>query len=47
MLQAPADFVVDNMIAAIDADDNGVIDAGEFSHLLANMEREHGMIRFD
>lgn len=44
----PADFVVDDMIAAIDADDNGVIDQGEFSHLLAEMEREHGsLIRFD
>lgn len=36
----PADFVVDDMIASIDKDDNGVIDHGEFSFLLAQMERE-------
>jgi hypothetical protein len=44
----PADFVIDDMIAVVDADENGVIDPGEFSHLLAEMEREHGkLIRFD
>jgi hypothetical protein len=43
----PADFVVDDMIAAIDTDENGVIDPGEFSHLLAVMEREHGVLKFD
>ena len=43
----PAGFVVDNMIAAIDNDCNGVIDPGEFSHLLADMERQHGLFRFD
>lgn len=43
----PAEFVVDNMIAAIDEDGNGVIDPGEFSHLLADIERQHGLIRFD
>ncbi|KAL3923731.1 MAG: hypothetical protein SGILL_001481 [Bacillariaceae sp.] len=37
----PMDFVVDDMINAIDHDDNGVIDQGEFSYLLAQMEREH------
>jgi hypothetical protein len=36
----PADFVVDDMIASIDTDENGVIDVGEFSYLLATMERE-------
>jgi 5'-nucleotidase len=36
----PADFVVDDMIASIDTDENGVIDRGEFSYLLAIMERE-------
>lgn len=36
----PPDFVVDDMINSIDADENGVIDAGEFSFLLATMERE-------
>ncbi|CAB9513953.1 5-Nucleotidase [Seminavis robusta] len=36
----PPDFVVDDMIDAIDADEDGVIDAGEFSFLLATMERE-------
>lgn len=46
---APAPFLVDDMIAAMDADENGVIDAGEFSFLLASMEREHGLApgRFD
>jgi Ca2+-binding EF-hand superfamily protein len=39
----PADFVVDDMIAAIDTDENGVIDPGELSHLLAMMERKHGL----
>lgn len=38
----PPDFVVDDMLAAIDDDDNGVIDQGEFSFLLAEMERERG-----
>jgi hypothetical protein len=36
----PADFVIDDMIASIDKDENGVIDMGEFSYLLATMERE-------
>lgn len=36
----PADFVVDDMIAALDADENGVIDKGEISYLLARLERE-------
>jgi hypothetical protein len=36
----PSDFVVDDMISAIDHDDNGVIDQGEFSYLLAQIERE-------
>eukprot|EP00980_Cylindrotheca_fusiformis_P025856 scaffold14741_cov135-Cylindrotheca_fusiformis.AAC.6 len=36
----PADFVVDDMIAALDDDENGVIDRGELSFLLAKMERE-------
>ena len=40
----PADFVVDDMIAAIDNDGDGVVDPGEFSHLLAMMERKHGQI---
>jgi hypothetical protein len=45
----PAPFVIDHMIAAVDADENGVVDRGEFSFLLAQMEREHGMVllRFD
>jgi hypothetical protein len=43
----PAAFLVDDMISSIDADNNGVIDPGEFSHLLAQMERDHGMIKFD
>lgn len=37
----PADFVVDDMIAALDDDENGVIDKGEFSYLLARLEREN------
>ena len=37
----PADFVVDDMINSIDTDENGVIDSGEFSFLLAKMEREY------
>ena len=36
----PPEFVVNDMIDAIDADEDGVIDAGEFSYLLATMERE-------
>lgn len=43
----PAPFLVNDMMAAIDADENGVIDAGEFSFMLAHMERVHGLIRFD
>lgn len=45
----PAPFVIDHMIAAVDADENGVVDRGEFSFLLAQMEREHGnvFLRFD
>lgn len=35
----PADFVIDDMLAAIDEDENGLIDQGEFSFLLAEMER--------
>ena len=41
---APADFVIDDMLAAIDDDENGVIDQGEFSFLLAEMEREKGRL---
>lgn len=40
----PADFVIDDMLAAIDTDENGVIDQGEFSFLLAEMEREKGRL---
>jgi hypothetical protein len=49
MGQEPASFVVDDMIAAMDVDQNGIIDAGEFSYLLATMERERNLapIRFD
>lgn len=36
----PPDFVVDDMISSIDEDENGVIDVGEFSYLLATAERE-------
>ena len=35
------DFVVDDMMSSIDEDYNGLIDVGEFSYLLAKMEREH------
>lgn len=41
----PPDFVIDDMLAAIDDDENGVIDRGEFSFLLAEMERERGRFR--
>lgn len=43
----PPEYVVDDMMKAVDADENGVIDQGEFSFLLAAMEREHGLMRFD
>ena len=43
----PPEFLVDDMMSAIDADGNGVVDPGELSHLLAIMEREHGFFRFD
>jgi 2',3'-cyclic-nucleotide 2'-phosphodiesterase (5'-nucleotidase family) len=43
----PPEFLIDDMISAIDFDDNGVIDPGELSHLLAEMERGHGLFRFD
>jgi 2',3'-cyclic-nucleotide 2'-phosphodiesterase (5'-nucleotidase family) len=43
----PPEFLIDDMMSAIDFDDNGVIDPGELSHLLAEMEREHGLFRFD
>jgi Ca2+-binding EF-hand superfamily protein len=36
----PPDFVVDDMIDAIDVGEDGVIDAGEFSWVMATMERE-------
>jgi 2',3'-cyclic-nucleotide 2'-phosphodiesterase (5'-nucleotidase family) len=42
----PADFVVDDMIAALDDDENGVIDKGELSFLLAKMEREQNWRKF-
>lgn len=42
----PADFVVDNMIASIDTDENGVVDVGELSHLIATMEREEQWRKF-
>jgi hypothetical protein len=35
------------LISAVDTDENGVIDPGELSHLLAMMERKHGLIKFD
>lgn len=35
----PPDFVIDDMLAAIDDDENGYIDQGEFSFLLAEIER--------
>jgi len=41
----PAGFVVEDMIAAADEDGNGVIDPEEFSHLLAEMERENKLAR--
>ena len=37
----PPDFLVDEMIAVVDADGNGVIDVGEFSYLLATAERDN------
>jgi len=36
----PADFVVDDMLASIDDDENGFIDQGEFSFALAEIERQ-------
>jgi hypothetical protein len=36
----PPDFIVDEMISAVDHDNNGVIDVGEFSYLLATAERD-------
>lgn len=39
--------MTDDMIAAVDADENGVVDAGEFSFLLATMERQHALVKFD
>lgn len=36
----PPDFVIEDMIASIDADGNGLVDMGEFSFFLATMERE-------
>jgi Ca2+-binding EF-hand superfamily protein len=36
----PAEFVIEDMIRSIDKDDNGRVDPGEFSYLLATMERE-------
>ena len=43
----PPEFLIDDMLAAIDENGDGVIDPGELSHLLAAMEREHGLFRFD
>lgn len=43
----PPEFLVNDMFNSIDYDGNGVIDPGEMSHLLAVMEREHGLFRFD
>jgi 2',3'-cyclic-nucleotide 2'-phosphodiesterase (5'-nucleotidase family) len=40
------DFVVDDMMNSIDEDHNGLIDVGEFSYLLAKMEREHQWRKF-
>lgn len=37
----PSSFVVDDMMSVLDEDENGVIDAGEFSHLISYVEREH------
>jgi hypothetical protein len=42
----PADFVVDNMMASVDQDENGVIDVGELSFLIASMEREEQWRKF-
>ena len=42
----PADFVVDNMMASVDQDENGVIDVGELSFLVASMEREEQWRKF-
>jgi len=42
----PADFVVDNMMASVDQDENGVIDVGELSFLIATMEREEQWRKF-
>lgn len=39
----PPEFLVEDMITAMDADGNEVIDPGEMSHLLAVIEREHGL----
>lgn len=39
--QPPPEFLVTDMMNALDADNNGIIDPGEFSHMLAIMEREH------
>jgi hypothetical protein len=36
----PPPFLIDDMFAVVDADENGIIDQGEFSHLLATLERE-------
>lgn len=41
----PADFVVDDMVGAIDTDENGVIDHDEFRRLLAQMERDNKDLR--
>eukprot|EP00536_Pseudo-nitzschia_multiseries_P002889 jgi/Psemu1/184693/e_gw1.41.169.1 len=37
----PADFVVDDMVAAIDADEDGTIDHDEFCRLLSQIERDN------
>jgi len=42
----PADFVVDDMIAALDTDEDGVIDKGEISYMLARLERENNWRNF-
>jgi hypothetical protein len=42
----PMDFLVDDMIACIDTDENGTIDHGEFSFLLATMEREQSWKKY-
>lgn len=42
----PADFVVDDMIAALDTDEDGVIDKGEFSFMLARLERDGNWKQF-